>query len=188
MRNWTASSTSWMVPSVPWPVSWLTGCQQSAGSLRPDLPRQTCPVALPLDGRNDPITVARAAPASPASRTPRQIGSYGRRVTACKHVRRPILERWAPASAPVELAKSEPTSAVTKRRGSSPAWAALLIACPGPHPHVPLILFHAICPRISVVDSGYAVDPGTGMHQINHEAPINHVSRGNSPGRRCAMS
>ncbi|HEY2268090.1 MAG TPA: hypothetical protein VGI96_36095, partial [Streptosporangiaceae bacterium] len=34
VRKRTASSTSWMVPSVPWPVSWLTGRQQLAGSLR----------------------------------------------------------------------------------------------------------------------------------------------------------
>src|SRR5438874_166191 len=64
MGKRTASSTSWMVPSVPWPVSWLTGYQRPAGSLRPNLPRQTCPVALSLDGKNAPITVARAASAS----------------------------------------------------------------------------------------------------------------------------
>src|ERR1700747_1861680 len=64
MGKRTASSTSWMVPSVPWPVSWLTGYQRPAGSLRPHLPRHTCPVALSLDGRNAPITVARAASAS----------------------------------------------------------------------------------------------------------------------------
>ena len=130
MLKRTASSTSWMVPSVPWPVSWLTGCQQTLARSGLTFPGKMPSGSITRRQKRPDHSGEGRAGTTPASRTPRQVGSYGRRVTACKHVRRLILGRWALDA-----------GAALWRGG-----------------------------RMRLIR-------GTGMHEINHEAPINHVSR-----------
>jgi hypothetical protein len=166
-----------MVPSVPWPVSWLTGCQRPAGSLRPSLPRHTRPVALLLDGRNDPITVARAAPA--LHRLPEH---HGRRILRssrqCRQARVPS-DPGTPGTCqrPVEVARSELASAAMQRRCSSPAPGGAAHHPPRAASSVPLIPFIRYVCGLAWWFRAMRLIRGTGMHQINHEAPINHISR-----------